>query len=85
MCCAEWKICARQYDGKGSENLARKLATELQRLEPFNGVALFSDDLRLPDQAKRHEAHEEDANREGEVGVRLSRGEAKGADQPGHF
>jgi len=77
--CAD-ELCA-EHGGLAEE---KRSAAELQRLEPLDGSALVGDDLRLPDDGDGHEAHQENADSEGEVGVGLASREAKGANEPSH-
>src|SRR6516165_8355407 len=57
---------------------------KLNRLEKTDDVALIGDDLRLPDDRHRHQAHHQYADREGHIGVRFGCRKAKCANQPSH-
>jgi hypothetical protein len=48
------------------------LAAELHGLKPPDSIALVRNDLRLPDKADGHEAHQENTNGEGKVCVGLA-------------
>lgn len=60
------------------------LAAEFHCFEKPNRVALIGDDLRLPDDGDRQQAHQKYAERKRDIGVRLSCRETKGANQPSH-
>jgi hypothetical protein len=61
-----------------------RLAAEFELFEPLNGFALVGDNLRLPDQSNRHEAHGDDAQDENESDVGFGSGKPKNATKPGH-
>jgi len=60
-------------------------AAELDGFQEPNDVALIGDDLRLPDDGDGHQAHEQHAKRQRQIGVRLGCGKAKGTNDPGHL
>ena len=59
-------------------------ASELQLFQPLNGFALVGDNLRLPNERDRHEAHGDDAEDEDETEVGLLSGEPKCTPKPSH-
>ena len=59
-------------------------AAEFHGFEPVNSVALIGDDMRLPNEAERHQAHKKDTDSQRQVGVGLLRRKAKSANEPGH-
>lgn len=60
------------------------LAAEFHCFEKPNRVALIGDDLRLPDDGHRQQAHQKYAERKRDIGVRFSCRETKGTNQPSH-
>jgi hypothetical protein len=60
------------------------LTAKLHGFKPANSVTLLSDDLRLPDEANRHEAHEEDTNGKSQICVRLTGWQTQTPKQPRH-
>jgi hypothetical protein len=65
-------------------NSEGRLAPELELFEPLKGFALVGDDLGLPDERDRHEAHGDDAKNKNESDVGLRSREAKNPSKPCH-
>ena len=60
------------------------LAAKLQLFQPLDSFALIGDDLRLPDERDRHEAHGYDAEDEDEADIGLLSGKPKYTPEPSH-
>jgi len=88
-CKSLWSSLGRRSEQRNRVVVARAdhrmaLAAKLQLFQPLDGFALIGDDLRLPDERDRHEAHSDDAEDEDEADIGLLSGKPKYTPKPSH-
>ena len=70
--------------GAGNPVARKNSASHLELLEPLNGFTLVGNDLCLPNESNRHEAHGDHAKDKHQTDVGLLSGKPKPTPKPGH-
>ena len=82
----EWLLssCDWNFDWPGKVVEWGRLAAELEPHKPLNGFALIGNDLCLPYQGNRHEAHKKNGKDENDNNIGLVNRKAEDAAKPSH-